>query len=310
MSLPPVTPDALPGWVDRLPPRTACFARLGRFDRPAGIWLLFWPCLIGAFLAPPAGWWPLWPLFLLGAAAMRAAGCTYNDIVDRDLDRQVARTAARPIASGAVSLRAAWVYLVALSLVGLLVLLALPPPAQIVALASLLLVAAYPFMKRITWWPQAWLGLTFNWGVPVGWAAADPLLRADPAVMLLAYAACIAWTLGYDSLYAAQDREDDALAGIKSSARALGPWLKPAIAIFHGAAITLLAIALWQWTRSPWPLLALLPAALHLGLQVRRFRPDDPASALATFRMNQASGLLLAGAVLAASLVAAGSRLP
>lgn len=307
---PPSTPDALPGWVDRLPPRLAVYARLGRFDRPVGIWLLFWPCLIGAFLAPPAGWWSLWPLFLLGAAAMRAAGCTYNDIIDRDLDRQVARTASRPIASGVIPVSSGWRYLVGLSLVGLLVLLALPRQAQLVALASLLLVAAYPFMKRITWWPQAWLGLTFNWGVPVGWAAADPLMRAEPAVMLLAYAACLAWTLGYDTLYAAQDREDDALAGIKSSARVLGERVKPAVALFHAAALLLLAAALWLWTRAPWPPLALLPAALHLALQVRRFDPDRPDTALRAFRMNQLTGLLLVVPVLLASLLAAPAARP
>jgi len=307
---PPVTPDALPGWVDRLPPRLALYARLGRFDRPVGIWLLFWPCLIGSFLAPPSGWWALWPLFLLGAAAMRAAGCTYNDIIDRDLDRQVARTAARPIASGAIGIGSGWRYLVGLSLLGLLVLLALPRQAQIVALASLLLVAAYPFMKRITWWPQAWLGLTFNWGVPVGWAAADPLNRAEPAVMLLAYAACVAWTLGYDTLYAAQDREDDALAGIKSSARALGPRLKPAVALFHAAAVLLLAAALWRWSQTLWLLLALLPAGLHFGLQLQRFDADRPDSALRAFRMNQLTGLLLVAPVLLASVVAAPAPLP
>jgi 4-hydroxybenzoate polyprenyltransferase len=154
---------------------------------------------------------------------MRAAGCVYNDIVDRDLDRQVARTAARPVASGAIPVREAWGFLIILSLAGLGCAARAAVQAQIVALASLVLVAAYPFMKRITWWPQAWLGLTFNWGVPVGWAAADPALRADLPVMLLVYAACVAWTLGYDSIYAAQDVEDDALAGVKSSARALGP---------------------------------------------------------------------------------------
>ncbi len=288
-----MTPDAVPTWVDRLPDRAAPYARLARFDRPAGLWLLFWPCLIGAFLAPPPGWWPLWPLFLVGAVTMRAAGCVYNDIVDRDLDRQVARTAARPLASGAVSVPAAWRFLVLLSLIGLAVLLTLPRQAQLVALAALGLVAAYPFMKRITWWPQAWLGLTFNWGVPVGWAAADPSLRADAGVMLLAYAASIAWTLGYDSIYAAQDIEDDALAGVKSSARRLGAGLKAGVALFYGATILLLAAALWRWTGTPLLLAGLAPAALHLGWQVRRFEPSDTSTALACFRANQLTGALL-----------------
>jgi 4-hydroxybenzoate polyprenyltransferase len=296
-----MTPDAIATWVDRLPPRAAQFGRLARFDRPAGLWLLFWPCLVGAFLAPPQGWWPLWPLFLLGAVAMRAAGCVYNDIVDRDLDARVARTAARPIASGAVSLRQAWAFLVALSLVGFGVLLALPRQAQLVALASLLLVAAYPFMKRITWWPQAWLGLTFNWGIPVGWAAADPALRADLPVMLLAYGAGIAWTLAYDSIYAAQDIEDDALAGVKSSARALGTRLKAGVAVFYLLTLVLLGAALLRWTGNALALLALLPAAAQIGLLYRRFDPGSTASALVAFRANQWTGALLALAVLLAA---------
>jgi 4-hydroxybenzoate polyprenyltransferase len=300
-----MTPDAIASWVDRLPPRAALYARLARFDRPAGIGLLFWPCLMGAFLAPPQGWWPLWPLFLLGAIAMRAAGCVYNDIVDRDLDAQVARTAARPVASGAIPLRNAWLFLIALSLVGFGVLLALPFQAQIVALGSLLLVAAYPFMKRITWWPQAWLGLTFNWGVPVGWAAADAALRADLPVMLLVYAACIAWTLGYDSIYAAQDVEDDALAGVKSSARALGPQLKTGVGLFYGAAGLLLAAGLWIWTGTALPLLGLVPALAHFALQLARFDPSNIATALRQFRANQWTGALLVLPVLLAAMAGA-----
>ncbi len=297
-----MTPDAIASWVDRLPPRAARYARLARFDRPAGIWLLFWPCLMGAFLGSADGWWPLWPLFLPGAVAMRAAGCVYNDIVDRNLDAQVARTAARPVASGAISVPSAWAFLIALSLVGLGVLLALPFQAQLVALGSLLLVAAYPFMKRITWWPQAWLGLTFNWGVPVGWAAADPALRADWGTMLLVYAACIAWTLGYDSIYAAQDVEDDALAGVKSSARVLGPRLKPVVGLFYGLTLALVAIALWRWTGTPILLAGLLPAALHLWLQVARFDPAHVPSALRQFRANQWTGALLVLPILLAAL--------
>lgn len=299
-----MTPDAVASWVDRLPPRAASYARLARFDRPAGIWLLFWPCLFGAFLAPPQGWWPLWPLFFLGSVAMRAAGCVYNDIVDRDFDRQVARTAARPVASGAISVRNAWAFLLALSLIGLGVLLALPGQAQIVALASLLLVAAYPFMKRITWWPQAWLGLTFNWGVPVGWAAADPLLRADLPVILLVYAASIAWTLGYDSIYAVQDAEDDALAGVKSSTRALGAWLKPGVSLFYAATLGLLALALWRWGSSWTVIAAVVPAALHLGWQIVTLDPSSTRSALVRFRSNQWAGALLLLPILLAAIEA------
>lgn len=294
-----MTPDAVTNWVDRLPPRAAVFARLARFDRPAGIWLLFWPCLMGAFLAPPQGWWNFWPLFLVGAIAMRAAGCVYNDIVDRELDRQVQRTACRPVASGEISVRAAWIFLILLSLVGLGVLLALPRQAQYVALGSLLLVAAYPFMKRITWWPQAWLGLTFNWGVPVGWAAAHPDLRAGWPVMLLVYGAAVAWTLGYDTIYAAQDAEDDALAGVKSSARWLGRRIRQGVTFFYGMTIKLLATALLLWTEHLFVLAAVAPAAIHLWRQVYRFKPDDTASALTVFRSNQLTGGLLVLAVAA-----------
>jgi 4-hydroxybenzoate polyprenyltransferase len=300
-----MTPDAIATWVDRLPPRAAQYARLARFDRPVGIWLLFWPCLLGAFLAPVDGWWSLWPLFLVGAVAMRAAGCVYNDIVDRDLDARVSRTAARPVASGAIPVRSAWAFLVALSLIGFVVLLALPFQAQIVALGSLALVAAYPFMKRITWWPQAWLGLTFNWGVPVGWAAADPSLRADWFVMLLVYGACICWTLGYDSIYAAQDVEDDALVGVKSSARALGPRLKAAVGVFYALAVLLLGVGLWLWVGLSPALLGLLPAILHLSAQTARFDPSSPSIALRQFRANQWTGAWLVLPVLLAALASA-----
>ncbi len=298
-----VTPDAVRSWVDHLPGRLQLWARLARFDRPAGWWLLFWPCLVGAFLAAPAGWWGWWPLFLPGAVAMRAAGCVYNDIVDRDLDRQVARTAVRPLASGAVSLTEAWLLIAALLLVGLGVLLLLPPQAQAVALLSLLLVAAYPFMKRITWWPQAWLGLTFNWGLPVGWAAADPALRASLPAMLLAYAAGICWTLGYDSIYAAQDMEDDALVGVRSSARALGRHLRTGVAAFYALTVLLMATALWQWTGQPIWALSIAPAALHLGWQVRVFDPADTRSALRAFRSNREAGALLVLAVVVPALL-------
>jgi 4-hydroxybenzoate polyprenyltransferase len=289
-----MTPDAVRTWVDWLPERARLFARLARFDRPAGIWLLFWPCAIGVALAGDWKAVALLPWFLVGAIAMRAAGCVYNDIVDRDLDARVARTAARPLASGAVSVRAAWLFLVLLSLVGLLVLLQLPARAQVIALLSLGPVAAYPFMKRITWWPQAWLGLTFNWGLLAGWACGtDP---APVAALGAAYAALISWTLGYDSIYAAQDREDDALAGIKSSARLLGPRLKAAVALFYAATVLLCGLALWLVRPDPLVLVALAPAALHLAWQVLAFAPDKVETALQTFRSNVTTGALLAAA--------------
>ena len=291
------TPDSehlgLVGW---LPAGARPFALLARFDRPIGWWLLFWPCAWGLLLAGGAGvHWPLLGWLLLGAIAMRGAGCVYNDIVDRDLDAQVARTRLRPVASGAVSLRAAWIWLVMLSLIGLVVLLQLRWEAQIVALGSLALVAAYPFMKRITWWPQAWLGLVFSWGVPVGWVAVQ---GGAGLAMALLYAASIAWVIGYDTIYALQDREDDALIGVRSSALRLGAKVRTGVAVFYAIAITLLAAAIWTVRPQPLALLALIPGALHLVWQVASLQVDDGADALAKFRSNRFAGLLIALACL------------
>ena len=294
------TPDAAPGLVDRAPGRLRLYLRLMRADRPVGVWLLFWPCVWGAAVVRPpsvgfAEVAALSLLFAVGAFAMRSAGCVYNDVVDRRLDAQVARTASRPLASGAVSLRAAWGLIVGLCLIGLLVLLGLPLPAQVVALASLGLVAAYPFMKRITWWPQAWLGLTFNWGVLVGAAAMVGFL---PLPALLAYAGGVAWTLGYDTIYACQDIEDDQLAGIKSSARALGDHARAGVAGSYAASALLLAGALWTAGAGTGAVLALMPAA-HLAWQARRFDPSDGAACLALFKSNVWTGALVALAMLA-----------
>ena len=289
------TPDApRAGWVDRLPLAARPYARLARLDRPAGSWLLFWPCAWGLALSGGlvARWWLL-PLFGLGALAMRAAGCVYNDIVDRDLDARVARTRDRPVASGRVSVRAASTWLVALALCAVPVLLALPPDAALVAVASLALVAAYPFMKRITWWPQAWLGLTFDWGALVGWLAVAPPGRA----MLLLYAAGIAWTLGYDTIYALQDLEDDALAGIKSSARALGRGARAGVAAFYAAAFALLAAAVLAAHADRLALLALLPAGGHFMWQVAALRDHEPVRALRLFKSNIVAGALVFAAL-------------
>jgi len=274
-----------------LPQPLRDYALLARFDRPIGWWLLFWPCAWGLLLAGGEGRWDLLAWFLLGAIAMRGAGCVYNDIVDADLDRQVARTAARPVASGAVSRRAAWIWLLLLCAIGLLVLLQLRWLAQLVALGSLALVAAYPFMKRITGFPQAWLGLVFTWGVPVGWVA----LRGDQlGVMAALYAGAAAWCIGYDTIYAVQDREDDALVGIGSSALTLGRHLRAGVAGFYTAAVVLWALAFWLLRPDALVLLALLPVALHLGWQVLTLNPDDGANALTRFRANRTAGLLLA----------------
>ena len=279
------------GLVAALPPGLRNYAQLARFDRPIGWWLLYWPCAWGLLLAGGQARWDLLLWLLLGAVAMRGAGCVYNDILDADLDRQVARTAARPIASGAVSKRAAWVWLVALCLVGLAVLLQLRWQAQAVALGSLALVAAYPFMKRITGFPQAWLGLVFTWGAPVGWVA----LRSDRLeVMAALYAGAVCWCIGYDTVYACQDREDDASVGIGSSALTLGRHVRSGVAAFYAAAIALWALAFWLLRPDPLVLLALAPAALHLGWQGLSLDPDDPDNALARFRANRTSGLLMA----------------
>ena len=285
------TPDAVAGgWIGALPFAVRPYARLARLDRPAGSWLLFWPCAWGVALGGGIITdWALIGWFALGSVAMRGAGCVWNDIVDRDLDARVTRTRDRPVASGRVGVRAAIAFAVALSLVGLVVLAHLRPLAQLVAVASLALVAAYPFMKRITWWPQAWLGLTFNWGVLVGWIAVAP---PAPAMGVL-YAGGIAWTLGYDTIYALQDIEDDAMAGIRSSARALGGGARAGVALFYAAAVLLLAGALWLVRPDPLILAAAVPAAVHLGWQGLRLRDRSPANALALFRSNRTAGLLI-----------------
>jgi 4-hydroxybenzoate polyprenyltransferase len=285
------------GLVAALPERIRDFALLARFDRPIGWQLLFWPCAWGVLLAGGQGEWALLGWLLLGSIAMRGAGCVYNDVVDADLDRQVARTAARPVASGRVSKRAAWLWLLALSCIGLIVLLQLRWQAQAVALASLAPVAAYPFMKRITWWPQLWLGLVFGWGLLVGWTQ----LRGDHWDVLAAlFAGTIAWIVGYDTIYALQDREDDALAGIRSSALRLGGQVRVGVAAFYAAALVLWLLAFWL-LRPDWlALLALLPAGVHLLWQVARLDPADGANALVRFRSNRFAGLLMALACWAA----------
>ena len=290
----PITPDSQHGGIaGRLPQPMRDYALLARFDRPIGWWLLFWPCAWGVWLTGAGPQWELVAWLLLGAIAMRGAGCVYNDIVDADLDRQVERTAARPVASGRVSRRAAWLWLLALCATGLAVLLQLRWQAQAVALVSLLLVAAYPFMKRITWWPQAWLGLVFTWGVPVGWIA----MRSDRLdVMVALYAGAFFWCVGYDTIYALQDREDDALVGIKSSALRLGQNVQAGVIAFYCLALTLWGLAIWL-LRGDWlGLLALLPAALHLMWQAFTLNPADPANPLARFRANRVTGALVAAA--------------
>jgi 4-hydroxybenzoate polyprenyltransferase len=287
------------GFIGALPPRLRPFASLMRLDRPIGTWLLYWPCAWSVALAGVAGRWDLLLWLGLGAFAMRSAGCVYNDIVDRDLDLQVERTRLRPLASRRVSLRSAWLLIALLSVIGLAVLLQLKLVAALIALASLAPVAAYPFMKRITWWPQAWLGIVFSWGALVGWPAVTGSFAVPP---LLLWLGSIAWVIGYDTLYAIQDKEDDALVGVRSSARRLGDKAPVGVAIFYGLAVLLWSAAISS-VRPDWMALATLaPAALHLANQAIRADPDDGDLALKLFRSNRSCGLLVFLAMLVVGL--------
>jgi 4-hydroxybenzoate polyprenyltransferase len=289
-------PDAArDNWVDRFaPPVLQPWLKLGRFDRPAGAWLLLLPGWQGIALASAqAGALPdllLLAKFAVGAFLMRAAGCAWNDILDRDLDAKVARTAARPVASGRISVKQAMAFLVGCSLVSLAILLTMPTVAIALGAASLALVAAYPLMKRITWWPQAWLGLTFNWGALMGYAATTGQLALPPALL---YASGLFWTLGYDTIYAIQDLEDDALAGVKSSARRLGRAAPQAILAFYGLTALLAFAAAYSAHLGPLFLPIGLLFALHLFFQASRVRVGDADGALVLFRSNRTAGLIL-----------------
>jgi len=286
------------GWLARrLPGAALPYARLMRADRPIGTWLLLFPCWWGLALATP-GWPSPWvlALFALGAFVMRGAGCTYNDIVDRDFDGRVARTADRPLPSGAVSLRQALVFLLAQLLVGLAILLLFDRFSILLGIASLALVFTYPLMKRVTWWPQFFLGLTFNWGALMGWSAATGGGLAAPALLL--YAGGIAWTLGYDTIYAHQDKEDDALVGVKSSARPGRDKTMKRFALALAAAVALFAAA-GSAAGLGWPFfVALAAVAAQLAWQAGAVDIDRPADCLAKFRANRLVGwALLAGIV-------------
>ncbi len=276
------------------------YIRLARLDRPIGTWLLLFPGWWAVALAA-RGWpdWRLVMLFGIGAVVMRGAGCTLNDIVDRDFDARVARTRTRPIPSGAVSVRGAVFFLAAQLAIGAGILFSLDRLAILLGFSVLLLVATYPFMKRITYWPQLFLGLNFNWGALMGWAAATG--RVDAPALLL-YAGGICWTLGYDTIYAHQDKEDDVLIGVKSSALALGAATRPALFVFYAAAVALWGAA-FAVSGLAWPgELALFLAALHLGWQVARVVTGDPADCLAKFRANRWIGWLLFLGIVAARM--------
>ena len=294
-----VIADRQSGWVERLPGRWRDFATLARWDRPIGTWLLLLPCWWGQALvnALPNPWLML--LFALGAVAMRGAGCTINDLADRDFDRQVARTRNRPLAAGRISAREAVLFVGAQSLVGLGVLAALNGTAALVAIASVPLVIVYPFMKRITYWPQAFLGITFNWGVLVGYAAVVGTVDG-PALLL--YAAGFFWTLGYDTIYAHQDKEDDALIGVRSTALLLGESTPAWLLAFYAVTLALLLAAGLAAGKGALYFLALLPVAWLLLRQVRGLRLGDAADCLQRFRANRDVGLAVFVALVVGSL--------
>src|SRR5215472_14194022 len=298
--------DSTGNWVDRLAPAWGRpYLRLARLDRPIGSWLLLIPCWWSAGLAAIAAH-ERGPrlthliLFFVGAFAMRGAGCTWNDIVDRDLDGKVERTRSRPIPSGQVSVGGAAVFLVAQALIGLLVLVQFNAFAIATGIASLAIVAVYPFMKRVTYWPQIVLGLAFSWGALMGWAAAFGGLGLPP---LLLYAGSIAWVIGYDTIYAHQDREDDALIGIKSTALLFGERTKPMLAFFYVLAVALIGTAGYAAGAGLVFVVGLLAFAGHLAWQVVRLDINDPDRCLALFKSDRDAGLILfAGMLLDAFL--------
>lgn len=292
--------DATGNWVDGLAPSyTRPYLRLARLDRPIGSWLLLMPCWWSVGLAGmhndrfPSLWHIV--LFFIGAFAMRGAGCTWNDLVDRDLDGRVERTRSRPIPSGQVTVAQATMFMVAQALVGFLVLIQFNHFTVATGIASLLVVVIYPFMKRITYWPQIFLGLAFSWGALMGWPAAFG--RLDwPAIVL--YAGSILWVIGYDTIYAHQDRDDDLLIGIKSTALLFGERTPTMLATFYAGAIVLIAAAGFMAGGGIIFTIGIVGFAVHLAWQVSRLDIDDPVHCLMLFKSNRDAGLILFGAML------------
>jgi 4-hydroxybenzoate polyprenyltransferase len=300
--------DATGNWVDRSAPVwSRPYLRLSRLDRPIGSWLLLMPCwwsaALAAGVAHDVSRLPLiLALFFLGAFVMRGAGCTWNDITDRDLDALVERTRSRPIPAGQVSVPQAAVFLVVQALIGLAVLLQFNRTAVVTGIASLVIVAVYPFMKRITWWPQIVLGLAFSWGALMGFAVT--LARIDATALTL-YAGSIMWVIGYDTIYAHQDSEDDALIGIKSTALLFGARTRTALVVFYGLAVALIGVAL-VLAGARWPAgIGLAAFAGHLAWQIRRLQIGDPALCLRIFKSNRDAGLLLFVGLLADAVMRA-----
>jgi 4-hydroxybenzoate polyprenyltransferase len=293
--------DATGNWVDTIAPSwSRPYLRLTRLDRPIGWWLLLLPCWWSAALAAiPAGWYGPDPwhlvLFLVGAIVMRGAGCTWNDLMDRDIDGRVERTRSRPIPSGQVSVRAAAVFLVIQALIGLLILLQFNSFTIWLGIASLAVVAIYPLMKRVTYWPQIFLGLAFSWGALMGWAGVFG--RLDwPALAL--YAGSIAWVIHYDTIYAHQDSEDDALVGLKSTALLFGERTRPALVVFSVLAVVLIGLAGYGAGAGPVFAAGLVAFAAHLGWQIRTIDIRDPALCLRLFKSNRDAGLILFAALI------------
>jgi 4-hydroxybenzoate polyprenyltransferase len=302
--------DATGNWVDtRAPQWSRPYLRLSRLDRPIGSWLLLMPCWWSAALAAGVigvtGQLPLIiALFFVGAFAMRGAGCTWNDITDRDLDALVERTRSRPIPAGQVSVPQAAAFLVVQALIGLAVLLQFNRFAVMTGIASLIIVAVYPFMKRITWWPQIVLGLAFSWGALMGFAVT--LGRIDATALAL-YAGSIAWVIGYDTIYAHQDAEDDALIGIKSTALLFGARTRPALMVFYSTAVVLIGVALALAGAGVPAWIGLAAFAAHLIWQIGRLQIGDPALCLRIFKSNRDAGLLLFMGLLADAVIRAAS---
>jgi 4-hydroxybenzoate polyprenyltransferase len=301
--------DATGNWVDtRAPSWSRPYLRLSRLDRPIGSWLLLMPCwwstALAAGMTGDIGQLPLvLILFFIGAFVMRGAGCTWNDITDRDLDARVERTRSRPIPAGQVSVKQAAVFLVAQALIGLVVLLQFNRFAVMTGIASLIIVAVYPFMKRVTWWPQIVLGLAFSWGALMGFAV---LLGRIDATALVLYAGSIAWVIGYDTIYAHQDAEDDALIGVKSTARLFGARTHLALVIFYSLAVVLIGVAL-ALAGARWPAwIGLAAFAAHLVWQIRRLEISDPALCLRIFKSNRDAGLLLFAGLLVDAVMRVG----
>jgi 4-hydroxybenzoate polyprenyltransferase len=285
------------GWVARLPRAWLPYLLLARVDRPIGVWLLFLPGLWGILLSgpPPREAMRLILLFAVGALVMRSAGCVVNDLWDRDIDRMVARTAGRPLASGMLGPRQALAFLAVLLLVGLAILLQLNPLAQVLGAASLLLVALYPLAKRVTWWPQLMMGFTFGFGAPLGYAAGAGRLDAAWAVL---YGAAILWDLGFDTIYAHQDREDDTLVGVKSTARLFEERTAPFLAACYAGTVLLLGVSGWLAGLNGWFYPALMLPALLFARQVAALDISDPALCLRLFKSNREAGLAVAAAIL------------